>query len=58
MPAQTLAQALEGGRLWQPRMKIVRINGLDTEWGREDAAAAADGLRRDSAAQGELRLRI
>ena len=26
-----------------PRARIVRINGLDTEWGREDAAAAAAG---------------
>ncbi|UWQ25578.1 CoA ester lyase [Leisingera aquaemixtae] len=36
----TLAQALEAGG-FGARMKIVRINGLDTEWGREDAAAAA-----------------
>ena len=26
-----------------PRARIVRINGLDTEWGREDAAAFATG---------------
>ncbi|WP_411352239.1 HpcH/HpaI aldolase/citrate lyase family protein [Leisingera aquaemixtae] len=36
----TLAQALEAGG-FGARMKIVRINGLDTEWGREDAIAAA-----------------
>ncbi|KIC16988.1 HpcH/HpaI aldolase/citrate lyase family protein [Leisingera sp. ANG-Vp] len=36
----TLAQALEAGG-FGARMKIVRINGLDTEWGREDAMAAA-----------------
>ncbi|UWQ59207.1 CoA ester lyase [Leisingera caerulea] len=36
----TLAQALEAGG-FGVRMKIVRINGLDTEWGREDAIAAA-----------------
>ncbi|MCB4454677.1 HpcH/HpaI aldolase/citrate lyase family protein [Leisingera sp. McT4-56] len=36
----TLAQALEVGG-FGARMKIVRINGLDTEWGREDAIAAA-----------------
>ncbi|QDI76739.1 MULTISPECIES: HpcH/HpaI aldolase/citrate lyase family protein [Leisingera] len=36
----TLAQALEAGG-FGARMKIVRINGLDTEWGREDAVAAA-----------------
>ncbi|MCI5096285.1 MAG: CoA ester lyase [Rhodobacteraceae bacterium] len=36
----TLAQALtEGG--FGKRMRIVRINGLDTKWGREDAEAAA-----------------
>ena len=28
-----------------PRMKIVRINGLDTEWGREDVLAFADAIR-------------
>ncbi|MBT8154852.1 CoA ester lyase [Epibacterium ulvae] len=37
---QTLAQALEEGG-YGARVKIVRINGLDTEWGRADAAAAA-----------------
>ncbi|UWQ42210.1 CoA ester lyase [Leisingera aquaemixtae] len=36
----TLAHALEAGG-FGARMKIVRINGLDTEWGREDAVAAA-----------------
>ncbi|NNE51027.1 MAG: CoA ester lyase [Sulfitobacter sp.] len=37
---ETLAGALtEGG--YGPRMKVIRINGLDTEWGRDDALAAA-----------------
>ncbi|APX13605.1 HpcH/HpaI aldolase/citrate lyase family protein [Tateyamaria omphalii] len=37
----TLADALaEGG--YGPRLKIVRINGFDTEWGRDDAQAAKD----------------
>ena len=37
----TLAAALaEGG--YGARLKIVRINALDTEWGKEDAAAACD----------------
>ncbi|AHC99878.1 HpcH/HpaI aldolase/citrate lyase family protein [Leisingera methylohalidivorans] len=36
----TLAQALEAGG-FGARMKIVRINGLDTVWGRDDAIAAA-----------------
>ncbi|WP_264210947.1 HpcH/HpaI aldolase/citrate lyase family protein [Leisingera thetidis] len=36
----TLAQALETGG-FGARMKIVRINGLDTVWGRDDAIAAA-----------------
>jgi (3S)-malyl-CoA thioesterase len=37
----TLAMALaEGG--FGPRLKIVRINGLDTEWGADDARAAND----------------
>lgn len=36
----TLAEALkEGG--YGNRLKIIRINGLDTEWGAEDAKAAA-----------------
>jgi (3S)-malyl-CoA thioesterase len=36
----TLRDALaEGG--YGPRLRIVRINGLDTEWGRADAEAAA-----------------
>ncbi|MEW2913080.1 CoA ester lyase [Leisingera sp. JC11] len=37
---ETLAQALKAGG-YGTRMKIVRINGLDTPWGRGDAAAAA-----------------
>lgn len=38
---ETLAQALsEGG--YGARMKIVRINGLDTEWGADDALAVRD----------------
>ncbi|WP_323776732.1 CoA ester lyase [Leisingera sp.] len=36
----TLTQALAAGG-FGARMKIVRINGLDTEWGRDDAIAAA-----------------
>ncbi len=36
----TLAQALTDGGFGK-RMRIVRINGLDTKWGREDAEAAA-----------------
>jgi (3S)-malyl-CoA thioesterase len=36
----TLAEALETGG-YGNRMKIVRINGLDTEWGADDAKAAA-----------------
>lgn len=37
---ETLAAALaEGG--YGARVKIVRINGLDTKWGRDDAAAVA-----------------
>ncbi|MGJ8594293.1 HpcH/HpaI aldolase/citrate lyase family protein [Sulfitobacter sp.] len=36
----TLADALETGG-YGNRMKIVRINGLDTEWGADDAKAAA-----------------
>jgi (3S)-malyl-CoA thioesterase len=35
----TLAEALSQGG-YGPRLKIVRINGLDTEWGADDAAAA------------------
>ena len=38
--AQTLAQ-VDYGR----RMKIVRINGLDTEWGRADVLAFAEAIR-------------
>ncbi|NPD19380.1 HpcH/HpaI aldolase/citrate lyase family protein [Alterinioella nitratireducens] len=36
----TLAEALAQGG-YGPRMKIVRINGLDTDWGADDARAAA-----------------
>ena len=36
----TLASALEQGG-YGPRFKVVRINGLDTEWGADDAAAVA-----------------
>ncbi|MBB3995029.1 (3S)-malyl-CoA thioesterase [Sulfitobacter undariae] len=36
----TLAEALETGG-YGARMKIIRINGLDTEWGADDAKAAA-----------------
>ncbi|MEQ6202333.1 CoA ester lyase [Sulfitobacter sp. HNIBRBA2951] len=36
----TLAEALETGG-YGARMKIIRINGLDTEWGADDAQAAA-----------------
>ena len=37
----TLAEALKTGG-YGSRMKIVRINGLDTEWGADDARAARD----------------
>ncbi|UWQ80267.1 CoA ester lyase [Leisingera sp. S132] len=37
---ETLGQALKAGG-YGARMKIVRINGLDTPWGRGDATAAA-----------------
>ncbi len=37
----TLAEALKTGG-YGSRMKIVRINGLDTEWGADDAKAARD----------------
>ena len=36
----TLLAALAGGG-YGPRQRIVRINGLDTQWGRADAAAVA-----------------
>ena len=36
----TLAEALKTGG-YGARMKIIRINGLDTEWGADDAKAAA-----------------
>lgn len=36
----TLAEALKTGG-YGSRMKIIRINGLDTEWGAEDAKAAS-----------------
>ncbi|MCG3266745.1 CoA ester lyase [Yoonia sp. I 8.24] len=37
----TLADALAQGG-YGPRLKIVRMNGLDTEWGADDAAAIAN----------------
>ncbi|UWR25629.1 CoA ester lyase [Sulfitobacter sp. S223] len=37
----TLAEALATGG-YGSRMKIIRINGLDTEWGADDAKAAAE----------------
>jgi len=37
----TLAEALKTGG-YGSRMKVIRINGLDTEWGAEDARAAKD----------------
>ena len=37
----TLAEALAAGG-YGTRLKIVRINGLDTDWGHDDAAAARD----------------
>jgi (3S)-malyl-CoA thioesterase len=37
----TLAEALKTGG-YGSRMKIIRINGLDTEWGADDAKAAKD----------------
>lgn len=37
----TLAEALAQGG-YGARMKIIRINGLDTAWGADDARAAAD----------------
>lgn len=37
---ETLAAALAAGG-YGPRQKIVRINGLDTEWGADDAAAVS-----------------
>ena len=36
----TLAQALEDGGYGQ-RLRLVRINGLDTDWGEDDARAAS-----------------
>ena len=36
----TLATALAAGG-FAPRVRLVRINGLDTEWGRDDARAVA-----------------
>ena len=48
----TLAAALAAGG-YGARTRIVRINGLDTEWGAADAARRGrDGLRRGAAAQG------
>ena len=37
----TLRGALREGR-YAPRLRLVRINGLDTEWGADDLAALAD----------------
>ncbi|TLP69195.1 CoA ester lyase [Parasedimentitalea maritima] len=37
---ETLAQALAAGG-YGARMRIVRINGLDSQWGKDDAKAAA-----------------
>ena len=37
----TLAEALKTGG-YGSRMKVIRINGLDTEWGADDARAAKD----------------
>ncbi|NPD14071.1 CoA ester lyase [Xinfangfangia sp. D13-10-4-6] len=39
-----LAQVLRAAD-YGPRLKLVRINGLDTEWGREDALAMAAAIR-------------
>ena len=36
----TLAEALKTGG-YGARLKVIRINGFDTEWGRDDATAAA-----------------
>ena len=50
---ETLKAALAAGG-YGARVKIVRINGLDTEWGQADARARArHGCRCGSAAQGE-----
>jgi (3S)-malyl-CoA thioesterase len=38
--ATLAAELAKGG--YGPRMRIVRINGLDTEWGADDAQAAAE----------------
>ncbi|MCK0120230.1 CoA ester lyase [Loktanella sp. F6476L] len=38
---ETLTNALAAGG-YGPRQKIVRINGLDTQWGADDAAAVAN----------------
>ncbi|WP_341367010.1 CoA ester lyase [Yoonia sp. BS5-3] len=38
---ETLKNALGERGSYVPRMRIVRINGLDTEWGRDDARALA-----------------
>ena len=40
----TLADALAAGG-YGARMRIVRINGLDTEWGVDDAKAAKEWVR-------------
>jgi len=38
---KTLAKALKDGG-YGTRFKVIRINGLDTEWGADDARAAVD----------------
>lgn len=43
---QTLSEALAAGG-YGARLRIVRINGLETDWGAEDAAAAA-GMAADA----------
>ncbi|MHA7875909.1 HpcH/HpaI aldolase/citrate lyase family protein [Roseivivax sp.] len=42
----TLAEELEKGG-FGPRLKLVRINGLETDWGEDDARAAA-GMQADA----------
>lgn len=44
MLAETLADTGGGG--YGMRMRVVRINGLDTPWGQADAKAAGDMVRR------------
>ena len=38
---KTLAEAVAAGG-YGARMRIIRINGLDTKWGADDAAAAVE----------------